>query len=537
MEKLTTRNLKIKHLGIIPVLKQEMGFFNSQEIVSFSALLTFKGKSVQSLLKDSLKKGEGVEERIKKILRKSSLKGHASLSTTPVISFLYEGSKFLDSLLTGIYFGSFLVSSGRRTNTDIEDIVYPNDISENKQANEVYKEVSEKNVNFYKSLLEKDVKKETASKILQYGIYGTGIVQLPLESFISLKKEYEAEGEWMPEETGLLIQEIEEKLKEMGIDLLYSTRLIAPKNIYPYPNIFKDPEEINLTRELIAGQKLEKGFKIISTDIVFTPKLKDRLNKLKNEIEKAARGKEETKSKWQDLLSVRRKILRDYNSAFNMKILSSVPWRVWGEKKRHRTCPQVVESIYFCTQRAVRKLNEFEDQIRNKDINSDIVEQIEQIMSIPALVKEKPDFLEEYLLVALESFQGYEKLIKLGIKPRDAVFLIPRAVKVDVLQEYNLYNLLAGYYPLRLCQTAEEEMRRNTLREVAEIKEVLEQKGHGWLNDFIVPKCQTIGFCPEIKSCGQIKSLVKDYDDEFHNEMKEDLEQKYQKTLKEVNKD
>jgi len=78
-------------------------------------------------------------------------------------------------------------------------------------------------------------------------------------------------------------------------------------------------------------------------------------------------------------------------------------------------------------------------------------------------------------------------------------------------------------------------MRRNTLREVAVIKEVLEQKGHGWLNDFIVPKCRTIGFCPEIKSCGQIKGLVKDYDDEFHDQMKEDLEQKYQKTLKEIN--
>jgi len=424
MENLTTRNLKIKHLGIIPVLKQEMGIFNSQEIVSFSALLTFKGKSVQSLLKDSLEKGENVEERIKKILRKSSLKGHASLSTTPVISFLYEGSKFLDSLLTGMYFGSFLVSSGRRTNTDIEDIVYPSDVLENEQTKEIYKKVSERNVNFYKSLLKKDIKKETASKILQYGIYGTGIVQLPLESFLSLKKEYEAEREWMPEETGLLIQEVEKRLKEMGVDLLYSTRLIAPKNIYPYPNIFKDPEEVSLTRELVAGRKLERGFKIVSTDIVFTPELKKKLNDLKNKIEKAAKSKEDTKSKWQELLSIRRKILRDYNSALNIKILSSVPWRVWGEKKRHRTCPQVVESIYFCTERAIHKLNELEDQIRNKNIDDNIVEQVEQVISIPVLIKEKPEFLKEYLLVALESFQGYQKLIELGIEPRDAVFLM-----------------------------------------------------------------------------------------------------------------
>jgi len=37
MEDLTTQNLKIKYLGVVPVLKQEIGFFNSQEIVSFSA--------------------------------------------------------------------------------------------------------------------------------------------------------------------------------------------------------------------------------------------------------------------------------------------------------------------------------------------------------------------------------------------------------------------------------------------------------------------------------------------------------------------
>jgi len=500
-------------------------------------MLTFKGKSVQSLLKDSLEKGEDVEERIKKILRKSSLKGHASLSTTPVISFLYEGSKFLDSLLTGMYFGSFLVSSGRRTNTDKKDIVYPSDILKDERTKKIYKKVSERNIDFYKDLLERGINKETASKILQYGIYGTGIVQLPLESFISLKKEYELEKEWMPEEAGLLIKRIEKHLKEMGVDLLYSTRLIAPRNTYPYPNIFKNPETKNLTRELMTEEKLEEGFRIVSTDFVFTSELKRKLSDLKSKIKKVAENREEIKKEWQGLLSARRKILRDYNSALNIKILSSVPWSVWGEKKRHRTCPQVVESVYFCIQRAAKKFNELESRIRDKDIDENIIKEVERVISIPSLIKENPEFLDEYLLVALESFQGYQRLIELGIRPKDAVFLIPRAVKIDVLQEYNLYNLLAGYYPLRLCQTAEEEMRRNTLKEVARIKEVLEEKGHGWLSDLIVPKCQTTGFCPEIKSCGRVKNLVKDYDDEFHEQMKQDLEEKYQEVLKEINSD
>ena len=53
---ITTDNLKIKFLGILPILKKKIGFFSPQEIVAFSALLTFKGKSVQKLIKESLKK-------------------------------------------------------------------------------------------------------------------------------------------------------------------------------------------------------------------------------------------------------------------------------------------------------------------------------------------------------------------------------------------------------------------------------------------------------------------------------------------------
>jgi hypothetical protein len=123
-------------------------------------------------------------------------------------------------------------------------------------------------------------------------------------------------------------------------------------------------------------------------------------------------------------------------------------------------------------------------------------------------------------------------LLKLKIKPRETIFLIPRAVKIDILQEYDLYNLLTGYYPLRLCQTAEEEMRRNTTKEVLQIKKILTERGYGWLNKFIVPKCQIVGFCPEEKSCPMILSVVKNYNEKFHQEMKEELKKKFQENLK-----
>lgn len=532
MKVLTTDNLKIKFLGIVPILEKKIGFFNPQEIVSFSALLTFKGKSVQKLMKGTLKKGEKLEERIKRILRKSSLRGHASLSTTPVICFLYEGSKFLDSLLTGMYFGSFLVSSGRRTDTTEKDIVYPRNILKNKKAREIYQTSSERTIKSYRSFLEEGVKKDVASKVLQYGIYGTGIIQLPLESIISLKKEYEMEKEWMPEETGLLIAKIENQLKKMGLDLLYSTRLIAPRNSYPYPNIFKNPRRLNLVRELT--EKKKGKFEIVSADFVITSELKKKLAELGREMKRITKSKKGIRKGWSDLLSLRRQITRDYNSALRIKVLSSVPWRVWGEKKRHRTCPQIIESIYYCVQRAALKFEKHRKQIEEGKISKKMVKEIEEVFSIPSVIKNNSGFLKKYLLTGLEAFQNYQKLIRLKIKPREAIFLIPRAVKIDILQEYDLYNLLTGYYPLRLCQTAEEEMRRNTLAEVVQIKKLLSKKGYGWLNKFIVSKCQLVGFCPEEKSCGKIKSSVKNYDDKFHQEMKDDLEDKFQEVLKKI---
>ena len=148
MKPLLTRNLKVKFLGITPVLKDQTGVLNPQEIVAFSALLTFKGKSVQTLLKESIEKGQNINEKIKNILRKSSLKGHASMATTPALCFSYEASKFLDSGLTGMVFASSLMASGRRTDSTINDIVYPTNILKNKKAQKIYKEVSEKNINF-----------------------------------------------------------------------------------------------------------------------------------------------------------------------------------------------------------------------------------------------------------------------------------------------------------------------------------------------------------------------------------------------------
>ena len=536
MAPLLTSDLKVKFLGITPLLKDKGGVLNPQEIAAFSALLTFKGKSIKNLLKDSLKKRENLKERVGKILQRSSLIGHASVATTPSLCLNYEGSKFLDSALTGIVFSSSLVSSGRRTETSEKDIVYPNRIFQNKKARKIYQAISERIIKFFNFLLSRGIQKDEASKILQYGIYGTGIIQLPIETIIGLKREYLAERDWMPEEIGILLKKIEKEAKKIGIDLLYATREAAPRNIYPYPNIFKDPEKSNLVRELRSTEKLIDGSKLISMDGAVSQTLEKKLANLEKKRKVTFSSLKQIKKEWTGLLSSLQEILRDYNLALRFKVLSSIPWRVWGEKKRHRTCPQIIESIYYCIERAAKKFKKFKKQIKQKKINEALVKEIEEVFSIPPSIKQNKEFFSEYLSVALSAFESYQSLIDLKIKPREAIFLIPRAVKIDILQEYDLYNLLTGYYPLRLCPTAEEEMRRNTLRETAQIKNALSKKGLGFLNKFIGPKCQIIGFCPEQNYCPMILNSVKNYNEKFHQEMKAELKKLLEKNLKNLGK-
>lgn len=537
MKRLLTSDLKVQFLGITPLLKDKSGVLNPQHIVSLSALLTFKGSSIKDILQQIKEAGENLNAKTRKILEQSSLKGHASVATTPSLCIAYEGSKFLDSVLTGIIFSSSIVSSGRRTTTVEKDIVYPSGIMRNKKARKIYENISKRLIKTYNFFLSQGVPKDETSKVLQYGIYGTGIIQLPIESIVLLKREYLIEKEWMPEELEILLKKIEKKLKKLGVDLLYTTRVVAPRNIYPYPNIFKNPQKQNLVREFLKKEKLLEGSKLVSLEILKANLvLKRRLIELNKKRKIIFSSFSKIKNEWPNLLSEYQEILRDYNLVLKFRFLSSVPWRIWGEKKRHRTCPQVVESIYYCIERAIKIFHKFKNQIEKRKINKSTIKEIEKIFSIPPTIKKNPKFLSEYLLLALNSFESYQKLIKLKIKPREAIFLIPRGLKIDILQEYDLYNLLTGYYPLRLCQTAEEEMKRNTWTEVTQIKKALSKKGYGWLNEFIIPKCQILGFCPEEKSCGIIKGLIKNYSENFHREMKKDLEKKFEEKFKNLGK-
>jgi len=113
--------------------------------------------------------------------------------------------------------------------------------------------------------------------------------------------------------------------------------------------------------------------------------------------------------------------------------------------------------------------------------------------------------------------------------------MVPRGIKLNIVQHYNLYNLIAGYYPLRLCTTAEEELRRLSISEVNAIKSLLHQENMDYLAWHIAPKCYDVGFCLEQNCCGKIGNLITNYDADFHKAIHKDLEQKFQTIVKNLN--
>ncbi|HPM08333.1 MAG TPA: FAD-dependent thymidylate synthase [Candidatus Pacearchaeota archaeon] len=535
----TEKDLNVTFLGVNPVLTDKQGdMLNPQQVVAISSLATFKGKAIKDLVSDIEKQGQSLNDKTQTILQKSALRGHASLSTTPTISFTYQGTKFIDSAVTGMIFSSSLMSSGRRTDTTHDDIIIPSDIERNKVAKEIYLESSKKLIDVFNEFLRIGIPKDEVSKIYQYGIYGTGIINLPLESIIALKKEYEREIDWMPKEIGLLIQKIEQELKRCGLDLLYATREVAPRNFYPYPNIFKNPKKPNLAVELKRVYKTNGvKSKVFDLHIIPSTGLRKQMLVLGKLSDITMGNLAKTKKNWKQLLELRQDIVRDYNSVMSFKVLSCVPWRVWGDKKRHRTVPQSVQSIYDAVDRSSKIFLKHKNQIDKGNISINLIKDIEKVYSVPPTIRSKKDILQKYLQTVGEAFASYNKLLKLKIKPNDAIFLIPRGVKLDILQTYDLYNFITGYYPLRICSTAEEELRRVAWDEVCQIKELLKQKGYIWLAKFIIPKCKIVGFCPEQKFCPIASTFAnKRYNEQYHKAMQEELFSEYQNKLKNLGK-
>lgn len=103
--------------------------------------------------------------------------------------------------------------------------------------------------------------------------------------------------------------------------------------------------------------------------------------------------------------------------------------------------------------------------------------------------------------------ETYDYLIKSGISKEDAANILPLGMETKIVDKRNLRNLIDMSHQ-RLCTRAYKEFRDL----FKEIKTELSNYSEEWkiiVDEYLVPKCTYLGYCPEKSSCG--KYSKKDY--------------------------
>jgi hypothetical protein len=473
------------------------------DLVYAASGVTFKGMKFINEVIDMKKEGVDFESKKVKSIIKSAGAGHASLSTS--IGFWSvlqgDGSKLVDSIFTGATYISALMPSGRRVPICEEEIVVPKSIA-NKGGGllELYMDVSRENIKAYEFFQANGVPKQEASKIVQYGHSGGGFLFMPLETLAYFSKLAESNPEDMPLEGREIIKQLEKLVNQNGMGVVYESRKNAPRAGNVNPNIFH--HRVTFAEELANEVEIEEiQSPIITYEHDFNSE--ERARRIAEYIKHRKELFEHPGQNWEKSLRELENIVTDFNDSVSIQTLVNTPWRVWGEVKRHRTLRQNSQSIY-------KALDEISSSLG--------LVHPSEFISVPLSVERNKSNLDLWQERANESILAYETLTNAGISESDAIALIPRGIKFNVIKNFDLYNLTTGYASLRTCRgTVEPEMRAITEKEMALVRQS-EEIGND-VKDLLAPKCHYSGFCPESDyktCCGLVGQVVPKYDEEMH---------------------
>lgn len=119
---------------------------------------------------------------------------------------------------------------------------------------------------------------------------------------------------------------------------------------------------------------------------------------------------------------------------------------------------------------------------------------------IPKTIENNPELKEKFENYILKTSELYQDFVNAGIPAEDARAILPNAAASSLVASLNLRELI-HIANLRLCTRAQLEIR---LMIKAMCDEVI--KAEPWLAEYLVPKCQRLGYCDEDKSCGRLKT-------------------------------
>ncbi len=120
---------------------------------------------------------------------------------------------------------------------------------------------------------------------------------------------------------------------------------------------------------------------------------------------------------------------------------------------------------------------------------------------IPKTIENDENLKEKFIEFMGEISKKYLEFVEAGIPAEDARAVLPNACSTSMVVSTNLRELI-HVANLRLCTRAQLEIRM-LVQEMC--KALIEQEP--WLKEFLVPKCERLGFCDEDKCCGRKPKL------------------------------
>ena len=115
----------------------------------------------------------------------------------------------------------------------------------------------------------------------------------------------------------------------------------------------------------------------------------------------------------------------------------------------------------------------------------------------PETIENNPELKAKFDDFMGKISQFYLELTEAGIPAEDARAVLPNAAATSMVASLNLREMI-HLANLRLCTRAQKEIR---MLVKAMCQELIKEEP--WLSDYLVPKCESLGFCDEDKSCGR----------------------------------
>jgi hypothetical protein len=545
MNYLTDKDLQVVDLGFWPRVEitnpelrdyyqKKFGrtFLGADDLVSHSQVLVSRGMNFDGLADQLMKEVAEGKDLGEVNFGKTATgigRGHSLGGLAGVVVGLH-GTKMLDSGLTGLCASRSLATSSRRRETTSSEIVVPEALVGKPELLQEYMELAQGILDMsseFKSKFGKLEGIESFNKVTAYNSPADIFMVLPLDTMATIYSEARADaqninGQFLPREVHELARILPEIADNAGQGIMFRQRVQVPRDTYLHYTVFKDPSDPNLALELgtQVGMHLNPLVSI-EEEINMTVGFRERLAELRKRIEVTKRindPNELHEASLQNMYALRA-FVQEYNDAVRIEVTDSLSWRVWSEQKRHATLRQHVESVYSGADRATEETRMFwpmiEEANRNGAILTDeVLDNISRSVVIDTRLRKSPELVLPYVHLTLKQLMFYDKLREAGIGYRDALFAVPRNIRLRTTETYDFANLVDLELPLRLCTTCEPERRESSWKKREAIARVIPE-----LDFLLQPKCN-LGFCTEGKYCGRITDL-REYGSDLHTTTKQ----------------